>query len=101
MELQKHDLHPFFWGDVMKSWRGSTKIVGWKMDHLTFGDFAASRVFEVYPRVYCFCTSQQVVYVSYIINHYTLLLYAWPEEKHQFVYAGAIFHYPYWADGHL
>ena len=52
MELQKHDLHPFFWGDVMKSWRGSTKIVGWKMDHLTFGDFAASRVFEVYPRVY-------------------------------------------------
>ena len=78
----------------MKSLRGSTKIVGWKMDHLKFGDFAASRVCEVYMRVYCLCTSQQVVYVSYIITHYyTLGL----KKKH----AGAIFHYPYRADDHL
>ena len=42
-------------------------IAGWKMDHVKFEDFAASHVFEVYPRVYCLCSSQQVVYVSYII----------------------------------
>ena len=65
---------PIFWGDVMKSLRGSTKIVGWKMDHLKFGDFAASRIFEgilfVHQSTSSLC----------IIQHYTLL-YAWPEEK--------------------